>query len=267
MDRKCCFDASQYTGFPDTLPCPTAVDIPNVIAELDALLNRNDLIGGAKLLDLLVSRACEAGDWRTELTLQSELMGLHRRTGDKKAAENAVERGLELIRLHRMGGTVSGATVMLNAATTMKFLGSSAEALPIFRHVSRVYSEHLDAHDYRLAGLYNNMALAYQDTGDYESAEKHFFKALSIIRFCNAPENDTAVTWCNLAELYELTGDSAKVEDAIDRAYEYLTVPEVENDGYHAFTLSKCIPTFGRLGFFVYTGELKKRLEACHEGT
>lgn len=62
MDRKCCFDASQYTGFPDTLPCPTAVDIPNVIAELDALLNRNDLIGGAKLLDLLVSRAYEAGD-------------------------------------------------------------------------------------------------------------------------------------------------------------------------------------------------------------
>lgn len=267
MDKICCFDTSQYTGLPDASPCPTAADIPQIIAELDALLNRDDLVGGTRLLDMWTSRAAEAGDWRSELALQSELMGLHRRTGDKMAAERAVERGLELIRLHRMGGTVSGATVMLNAATTMKLLSRPAEALPIFRHVSRVYSEHLDTHDYRFAGLYNNMALACQDTGDHEGAEKHFFKALSIIRFCDAPENDTAVTWCNLAELYELMGSGTKVENALDRAYGYLTAPEVKKDGYHAFTLSKCIPTFDRLGFFVYTAELKKRLEACHEGT
>lgn len=267
MDKICCFDASQYTGSPDTAPCPTAVDIPKVISRLDSLLSADELCGAAELLNKWCAAARESGDWRSELTLQSELLGLHRRTGDRSAAQRAVSESLGIISAHHMGATVSGATVMLNAATTMKFLGFSAEALPIFRHVSRVYSEHLDVHDYRFAGLFNNMALALQDTGDYASAQEHFFRALDIIAFCNSPENDAAVTWCNLAELYELTGDDSKLEETLDRAYECLTAPELEPDGYHAFTLSKCIPTFDRLGFFVYAHELKKRLEACRERT
>ena len=171
-------------------------------------------------------------------------------------------RGLELIRRHRMGATVSGATIMLNAATTMKFLGLSAKALPIFRHVSRVYSETLDPGDYRFAGLYNNMALAFEDTGDYDSAQRHFFMALDIIKSCKDPGNDTAVTWCNLAELYERMGRDEDIEPALDNAYACLTDPELPRDGYNAFTLSKCIPTFDRFGYFIYVKALRERMEA-----
>ena len=158
--------------------------------------------------------------------------------------------------------TVSGATIMLNAATTMKFLGLSAKALPIFRHVSRVYSETLDPGDYRFAGLYNNMALAFEDTGDYDSAQRHFFMALDIIKSCKDPGNDTAVTWCNLAELYERMGRDEDIEPALDNAYACLTDPELPRDGYNAFTLSKCIPTFDRFGYFIYVKALRERMEA-----
>ena len=161
-----------------------------------------------------------------------------------------------------MGATVSGATIMLNAATTMKFLGLSVEALPIFRHVSRVYSETLDPGDYRFAGLYNNMALAFEDIGDYDSAQRHFFMALDIIKSCKDPGNDTAVTWCNLAELYERMGRDEDIEPALDNAYACLTDPELPRDGYNAFTLSKCIPTFDRFGYFIYVKALRERMEA-----
>ena len=33
----CIFDAGQYTGVPDSAPCPGSIDVPGVIRALDAL--------------------------------------------------------------------------------------------------------------------------------------------------------------------------------------------------------------------------------------
>ena len=159
-DACCCFDASMYTGTPDSTPCAVNLDIKTIIAGLDKLLYASDLTEAEKYLDRWCSRAAEAGDWRTELTLQSELMGFHRRTSDKAAAMAAVERGLELIREHRLGSTVSGATIILNAATTLKAYGMAVQSIPMFVQTCRVYSQTLDPLDYRFGGLYNNMALS-----------------------------------------------------------------------------------------------------------
>lgn len=273
MDKRdhtepiCCFDFSDYSGSPDAAPCPAASDIKEVLAKLDALLNAGRYDEAVAHLGYWRDRVFSAGDWRSELTIQSELMGLHRRTGDKAAAESAVDRGLELICSHSMGGTVSGATVMLNAATTLKFLGRSGEAIPLFVQVSRVYSEHLDPLDYRFGGLFNNMALAYQDVGEYGTAEQYFLKADSIMRRCAGGDNEVAVTCCNLAELYELMGREDKIEEMLDGAWLSLTQSGIRRDGYHAFTISKCLPTFEHFGFFVYEQALKKRLDEINERT
>ncbi len=262
----CCFDASEYLGKPDSAPCPSAVDMREATAVLDALLSKRNYSEALRHIELLLDKAVGVGDWRSELSLQSELMGLHRRTGDKLAAEAAVSRGLELIRAHRMGGTVSGATVMLNAATTLKFLGRANEAIPIFVQVSRVYSSTLDPLDYRFAGLFNNMATAYQDCAEYEKAEQYFYKALGIIRHCGSG-NEAAVTCCNLAELYELMGREDRIESLLDKAHSCLTDTKLPRDGYNAFTISKCLPTFEHFGFFIYEMSLKERLDDINAGT
>ena len=264
-EPSCCFDCSDYSGRPDSAPCPVAADIKEVTAILDAFLNSGHYDEAVGHLNYWRDRVFSAGDWRSELSIQSELMGLHRRTGDKAAAKAAVDRGLELIRLHRMGGTVSGATVMLNAATTLKFLGRSDEAVPLFVQVSRVYSEHLDPLDYRFGGLFNNMALAYQDIGEYETAEQYYLKAVSIMRRCRGGNNEVAVTYCNMAELCELMGREDKIEGMLDDAWLSLTESGLPLDGYHAFTISKCLPTFEHFGFFVYAQALKKRLDDINE--
>ena len=81
-DPVCCFDASQYIGLPDAEPCAAAVDVPDVVKELDRLQNSGHLEQAQKLLERWIGAARQSGDWRSELSLQSELMGLHRRTGD-----------------------------------------------------------------------------------------------------------------------------------------------------------------------------------------
>ena len=198
----------------------------------------------------------------------SELLGYHRRDGNREKAMAAVNGALDLIREHRMGSTVSGATVLLNAATTLKCFGRAAESLPIFEHVSRVYANHLDPTDYRFGGLYNNMALSYADVGRFDRAEQTFRLALGVIARCPNPDNEMAVTWCNLAELYDRQDpEDPRIETCMEKAWEHLNAPSLPRDGYHAFTISKCAPSFDYFGYFLYSKELKERAEKIYAGS
>ena len=120
MEPVCCFDAREYTGVPDPRPCPRALDVPQVIQELDALYEQGRESEAERFLEEKREKAALAGDWRGELSMLSELMGQYRRSKNEEKGLMAVEDGLRLIREHNMGQTLSGATVMLNAATTMK---------------------------------------------------------------------------------------------------------------------------------------------------
>ena len=248
-EPSCCFDASMYTGTPDSTPCSVNLDIKRIIAELDKLLYSGDDTAAGEFLDRWCAKAAEVGDWRSELTLQSELMGYHRRTNDEKSALNAVNRGLEIIKDHRLGSTISGATILLNAATTLKAYGMADRSIPMFIQVCRVYASTLDPLDYRFGGLYNNMALSYADIGELETAEGYFKKALAVVACCDNPQNELTVTYCNLAELYERMGCAEKVASALDAALENLRSPTLPHDGYYDFTVSKCLPTFEHFGY------------------
>ena len=265
---RCCFDPSEYTGVPDTEPCERTLDVPSVIRGLDALYARGREDEAQSYLERHLSEACELGDWRAELSLTSELLGQYRRSMEREKGLAAVERALALVREHRLGRTVSGATVLLNAATTLGCFGEHKEALPIFRHVSRVYAEHLDPHDYRFAGLFNNMAQSHAALGEFTQAEGLFLSAVKIMERLEGGENEIAVTLCSLAELYDAADpEDGRIADCLERAWACLDGPGVKRDGYYAFMASKCVPVFDRLGFFLYAAELKERIGAVHAGT
>ena len=198
----------------------------------------------------------------------SELLGYHRRDGDREKDMAAVNGSLDLLRLHRMGATVSGATVLLNAATTLKCFGRAKESIPIFEHVARVYGDNLDPTDYRFAGLYNNMGLSYEDEEDYLQAERCFRLALQVIAHSRNPQNELAVTCCNLAELYDRQDpEDPRIGEYMEKAWDYLNDPALPRNGYHAFTISKCAPSFDYFGYFLYSRELKERAEKIYAGS
>lgn len=267
--ESCCpFDSSMYTGAPDSAPCPETLPVKEVIADLDDFYERGRENEAQEYLEGWQERALNCGDWRAELSFTNELLGQYRRSGNRERGLAAVERAMSLIRGHGMGQTLSGATVLLNAATTMKCFGRAAESLPVFRHVGQVYSRLLAPEDYRFAGLYNNMALSYADVGDYDSSERHFRLALKTIENCENPGNDMAVTFCNMAEMYDKQDpEDERIGRCMERAWELLNDESLPRDGYHAFTISKCAPTFGYFGYFLYAKELRERAEKIYAGT
>ena len=267
LEPCCCFDSSLYRGIPDAEPCRDPIDVPAVIARLDALYNAGREKEALVLLEENRDLARARDDWRGELSMLSELLGYHRRDGDRDKAMAAVNGALDLIRLHRMGATVSGATVLLNAATTLKCFGRAKESIPIFEHVARVYGDNLDPTDYRFAGLYNNMGLSYADEEDYLQAERCFRLALQVIAHSRNPQNELAVTCCNLAELYDRQDpEDPRIGEYMEKAWDYLNDPALPRNGYHAFTISKCAPSFDYFGYFLYSRELKERAEKIYAG-
>jgi tetratricopeptide (TPR) repeat protein len=266
--ESCCpFDASAYTGEPDTNPCAVNLPVQDIIQGLDDLNNCGRELEGQGYLEQWLRKAVEVGDWRAQLSVANELLGQYRRSMNKSRGLACIDYVMELIREHGMGYTVSAATVMLNAATTMKCFGEAAKSIPVFAHVCRVYSNKLDPLDYRFAGLYNNMALSYDNIADYEQAEKYFKQALSIIQHTINPGNDMAVTYCNMAETYNKQDpEDPRVNECMETAWELLNDPSLPKDGYHAFTISKCAPTFGYFGYFLYAKELKERAAKIYAG-
>ena len=271
MDHRefcCIFDASQYTGMPDAQPCPQVLDVPETIRALDALYAGGREVEAEAFLEEKLAFARAGHDWRAELSILSELLGQYRRSMNREKGLRTVDEALALIRAHRMGQTVSGATVMLNAATTLKCFGRAEESLPIFTHVARVYANHLDPQDYRFAGLYNNMALSYDDAGDPVSAERFFRLALKVIEKTEHPGNDSAVTWCNMAEMYARRDpEDPRIDACMEQAWACLNEPSLPRDAYHAFTVSKCAPTFDYFGYFLYARQLRERTEKIYAGS
>jgi len=266
IDPICIFDTREYTGLPDAEPCPRSIDVPGIIKELDGLYARGLEHEAQGFLEDKLLSARSMGDWRGELSMLSELLGQYRRSMDEEKGLTAIGDALALIRAHRMGSTLSGATVMLNAATTLKCFGRAAESIPIFCHVSRVYSDKLDPSDYRFPGLYNNMALSYADVGDVKSAQRYFSLALKLIAALPDSFNDMAVTYCNMAEMYaKLDLEDERIYECMEKAWDCLS--RAAHDGYHAFTISKCAPSFDYFGYFLYAKELKERAEKIYAGT
>ncbi len=243
-----------------------AFSVPEMIQKLDVLYNTGREAEARAFLYEQLALARSAADWQAELSVLSELMGYHRRDGDEAAARSGIERALALLRQHGLEESLSGATLLLNAGTTLKCFGSAAEALPLFQKAQRVYEAKLSAWDYRQAGLCNNLALCLEDLQCREEAEALFRQALDVLKRCPGGENEEAVTWCNLAELYQRQDpEDGRIAAAVQKAWEALNAPGLARDGYHAFTISKCAPSLEHLGFFLWAAELKQRAEDIYE--
>ncbi len=115
--------------------------------------------------------------------------------------------------------------------------------------------------------LYNNMALTLTDLGDFEKAEKSYFSALEIMQQSPRGEAEAAITYVNLAHMYETVGKKEKINDCMQKAHMLLQSDNLPRDGYYAFVLEKCAPSFGYFGFKEIYTTLKKESEEIYAGT
>jgi len=253
--------------YPDPDDPKGTIPVRRIIEKLDSFFAVNDTKGAGDFLKHWEREARELGDLKGEITIQSELMGYCRKEGQKTEAMAAVERGLWLIEKTGIGETVPAATVFFNAATVYKTFGMPSEALELYERTNKIYSEYLDEDDALVAGLYNNSALALCDLGRYGEAEELFVRAAAIMSSKDDGACDEAVTYVNMAHMYESWRgkDAPEIADCMRAAKELLDSDGTKRDSYYAFVASKCAPSFRRFGDEA-TGEiLEERSRAIYE--
>lgn len=246
-----------------------AIFSDRILKKLDEYLYKNDYESARRHLTYWLSEAISAGDVRTELLVRNELMGLYRKLGRRDEALECVDGALKKIDALGISHQVGAATTFLNCATVYKAFDKADEAIPIFEKAREVYESELEATDQRLAGLYNNMALALVDVERFSEAQELYRRAISIMNNVENGTLEVAITYLNMASAAEREQGALAADEAIQ---EYLDIAAElldrhgTRDGYYAFVCEKCASVFGYYGRFMYENELSERARRIYEG-
>ncbi len=243
----------------------SAVPISRILEKTDEALSREDYAEADRLLRYWLGEARDCGDERGELALLSEQMGLNRKLGRETEAVSCAEQALALTERLGLSDSVSGATFFLNAATVYDAFRREQDALPLFETARSVLEAQLPWDDPLLAGLYNNMGLCLCSLGQYTDGLRLFRNALSVLAELPEPRGELAVTWLNIADALENSGEPGQIPACMAEARAILEgCPR--RDGGYAFILKKCAPAFRHRGEEAYAAELETRAEAIYAG-
>lgn len=237
------------------------IPVARIIEKVDALFGKNDYVEAGRVLVYWKTEAMALKDKSGELAMESELVGYYRKQNDRENGLASAARALALTDELGQADMASGATVFINCATAYKAFGMAEEALPLYRRAEQVYRRVLPSSDARYGGLYNNMALALVDLERYEEAEAAYRSALAVMERVPQGEAECAITYINLAHMYEVCGKESDIKGCMAKAYELLQSDNLPHDGYYAFVLEKCAPSFGYFGDTAIYEALKKESE------
>lgn len=265
-EPKCPFCDGEAFYYPKKDAPLGKIPVLRIIEKVDKLFGKNNYSEAGRLLVYWKEEANSLRDKQGELAMESELVGYYRKQNDRAKGLEAVKNALALVGELNQNETVSGATIFINCATAYKAFGMAAEAMPLYVHAEQVYKKSLDSYDPRLGGLYNNMALALVDLKKYEEAEKAYREALAVMEKVPKTEGEQAITYINMAHMYEELGATEKISGCMGKAYVLLQSDNIPRDGNYAFILEKCAPSFKYFGDTEAYERLKKESCDIYEG-
>ncbi len=252
------------------------MDIQRIIERFDKLMREDAFEDAEKHLLYWLKEAEETNDKRSSFTILNEMTGFYRMRGNRSAAFDTVDKLLNLVQEMGNSNTVSRATAYLNSATVFNNFKEPEKAVELYKKAEELYKTELNEEDVRLAGLYNNMALAYLAVGSLETygnmqdelcdkAEKYFNAALSVLMKNENSYNEQAITYLNMADLEEkqlgFERGEAKILGFLDKAVSCFE--ESAKGDFYDFkeTAEKCIPVFRHYGYFMVANELSDKIK------
>ena len=222
------------------------MDTKRFLDRLDACFNRNDMRGARECLTFWENEARETGDDRGLLTVLNEAFGFYRRTQKRGKALRAMAECLTLVDELELGGTLSGSTVYINAATTLSFFHQEEEGLALYDKAAKCYIASGKTDTYEYAALLNNKAGTLNALGRFDEAEVCWKEAVAILKAEGKHDGEIAISLVMLAHLTYDRDDTAfdAVEALLDEAWDFLNSDRLIRDGNYAYVLRKCAPSF-----------------------
>ena len=210
--------------------------IEEVFANIDRLFEEKKPAEAENYMLQILGKAVREKDGATVLQMQNELIGYYRQISATDKLKDMIERAIAQAEEMGLADTVPYATTLLNAATGLRSIGELNSALAYYEQVEAIYRKELQADDLRVAGLYNNMSLLYQELGQYEKAEQYQTEALRISTLQNAPF-EMGVSCANLANTCVAEEKYSEAREYAGRALEILASRNVF-DGHYCAALS-----------------------------
>ncbi|MBQ9429061.1 MAG: tetratricopeptide repeat protein [Clostridia bacterium] len=222
------------------------INLARFLDRLDACFARGDLAAAGECLAFWENEARGYNDSCGLLSVLNEEIGYYRRTGEREKGLGAVSEALQLLQFKGLTDHISGATIFINAATTLKAFGKAEEGLPLYDTAAEIYKECGKTDSYEYAALLNNKAAALCELRRFDEGQATYEQAIAILEKEGKHDGEIAVSLVNLAHLYYDRDDTAfaDVEALLDRAWEMINSPRQPHDANYAFILEKCAPSF-----------------------
>ena len=175
------------------------------LAYLDSLYEQNKIDEAEKFL--LEEVRDENNPILIKISLNNELMGIFRNKGNKDACMKQVTQ--QLIWMADAGeqlDPVSEATLYLNIANAYQAFDMTEDSYDILCTVEEKYKSNPNTEPFHMASLYNNKAVVLIKLKDLDQAEVYFKMALKILETLRESEDEIAVTYQNLSNIYSAKG-------------------------------------------------------------
>ncbi|MDO5122477.1 MAG: tetratricopeptide repeat protein, partial [Erysipelotrichaceae bacterium] len=207
-------------------------------------------------------------DSRGELLVRNELIGHYRKVQNKEKAFENIDAALQLLKDLDFEGTISSGTTYVNCATACNAFGDNERSLKLFEQAKVVYESASAVSPSLMGGLYNNMALTCAALGKYDDALILYRKAMEVMANVESGELEQAITCLNMADtlekMYGMEQGENRIYELLDQAYDLLKESHGAEEGYYAFVMEKCAPTFAYFGYFMAAEELEKKAEEIY---
>ncbi len=188
-----------------------------VLLTVDALFSENKAAEAENYMLKVLKKAKEEKDEDLLFVLYSELIGYYRMISAKENLLSIIDEAFTLLRERGEENSLRYGTMALNAATGYRSIGMLAEAEAYYGKAETIYENaikngEMQEADLRLAGLYNNKSLLFQEQKRLAEAIAYQKRALQMVTLAKA-EAEIAVTHANLAGSYVLTEEYARAKD------------------------------------------------------
>lgn len=219
------------------------MDIQKVLAEYDSMFGKYTLKEIEGFLLKHLSEARFKSEHEELVTLLNEAIGFYRDTTQKEKALKNCGALMEHLVEMKLEGTIPYATSLLNIANAFRAFGLHKESIQLFEKVEEIYGNHISKEDFMYASLYNNWALAYQESGEYDKAAEMLRKALRIVDLYKEAIIPQATTRTNLASSLLAVGTESAYQEAVEHLSQALNI--FEKDGGKDFHYGAALVAMG----------------------
>jgi len=230
------------------------MDINKVLAGLDRLFAENRMNEVENYLTEALTEADNEGDYAAKLSILNELIGFYRVISEFDKAIRYGEQAVQILKSMQMDGTIPYATTLLNIANAHRAAGNLQESLKLYERIEEIYTENLKPGDFLMASFYNNIALLYQEMGDFENAAASLRKALAIAETYDNAASEIATTYSNLGASLLRLGRNEEAKEMLKTAIEKYEM--IGERGYH---FSSALSAMGEA--YYREGDFQKSLE------